>query len=86
MTGAERRASVSAIDEVVVLVIGRSGLRPVLSEAPELAELISEALAERQAELEEADSRVTLTEAPVEQSGILLQKIKRFFSLGHHDD
>jgi small-conductance mechanosensitive channel/CRP-like cAMP-binding protein len=86
MTGAERRASVSAVDEVVVLVIGKSALRPVLSEAPELAELISEALAERQLELEEADSRETLTEMPVEQSGVLLQRIKRFFSLGQNDD
>ena len=82
MTGAERRASVSAIDEVVVLVLGKGAIAPVLAENPEFAELISEALAERQAELEEADSRETLTEVPEQQSSILLKRIKRFFSLG----
>lgn len=85
MTGAERRASVSAVDEVVVLALGKSALRPVLAESPELAEQISEALAERQAELEMADSRETLTETPERQSGVLLQRIKRFFSLGSDD-
>ena len=57
----------------------------MLAENPELAELISEALAERQAELEEADSRETLTEMPERQSGVLLQRIKRFFSLGQDE-
>ena len=85
MTGAERKASVSAIDEVTVLVLNRNALRPVLAENPELAELISEALAERQHELEEADARETLTELPERQSGVLLQRIKRFFSLGQDE-
>ena len=85
MTGAERKASVSAIDEVTVLVLARSALQPVLAENPELAELISEALAERQIELEEADARETLTEQPERQSGVLLQRIKRFFSLSQEE-
>ena len=85
MTGAERRASVSAVDEVLVLVIDRDALRPVLAANPELAEVISDSLAERQRELETADARDTLTEQPEQQSGVLLARIKRFFSLGHEE-
>lgn len=83
MTGEKRTASVRAVIETELLVIDKSALQGVLEEAPDLAETISRILAERSAELEEAATMsASEKKRTVErETTVLLDRIKRFFSL-----
>lgn len=83
MTGAPRRASVRAVSDTEVLVVGKDGMKHVLEASPELAEQISDALATRQEELDSARSRTNtmVTERRVVERRELLGRIKEFFSL-----
>lgn len=86
MTGEARKASVSAVDEVELMVISKQAFQPVLEAAPELAETVSEVLARRAEELTHVDPKQTLpgsTSAP--ETGVLLDRIKKFFSLGNDE-
>ncbi len=81
LTGKRRTADVVAEEETVVLSLDRKALQPVLDQHPELAERISQTLAERQLRLYSApaDERDPENEQGVDQLEIL-QRIRRFFS------
>lgn len=87
MTGAMRTASVSAATEVDLMVIGKNAFQPVLETAPELAETISSVLTERNVELMSNDERKSSHgNLPAPSSGVLLGRIKKFFSLNSDSD
>jgi small-conductance mechanosensitive channel/CRP-like cAMP-binding protein len=83
MTGEPRSATVTASEDCEVYVIDRAAFQPILEDAPELAEQISEVLSARLAEI---DSRLvrridaTSDGSPTRQRD-LLQRIRSFFSL-----
>ena len=85
MTGEHRKASVRAVRESEILVIDREALRPVLEEAPELAETISRVLAEREEMLDEADDASTsdmgVKKSVERETSVLLGRIRKLFSL-----
>ena len=81
LTGQARNASVRAISPCELLVLGKPAFVQVLKETPTLAELISERLAQRRAELDALD-RVTpdITQANLAQhKSHFLQRIREFF-------
>lgn len=84
LTGAPRRASVRAVVDVEVLVVGTDAVKRLLDESPELAEQISDALTSRQEELDSAHSRTSESlggEQRVAERRELLGRIREFFSL-----
>ncbi|MCH9682198.1 MAG: mechanosensitive ion channel family protein [Deltaproteobacteria bacterium] len=85
MTGEARSANVRTMQDSELLVVGKAAFASVLADAPQLAERISEVLAERQQQLDSASSKPA---APAmqgaldgERSGQLLVRIREFFSL-----
>jgi small-conductance mechanosensitive channel/CRP-like cAMP-binding protein len=83
LTGEPRRATVRAIKECQVLVVGKAALAQVFESSPELAEHVSQTIALRQANL---STRLSEHTAPVpqtvaEHSHHLLKRIKEFFSI-----
>ncbi|MEM9456243.1 MAG: mechanosensitive ion channel family protein [Myxococcota bacterium] len=84
VTGEPRNANVRTLLEAELMVIGKAALAPLLDASPELAELMSQALAKRQQQLDTASSKspvVTEGEVDAERSGQLLVRIREFFSL-----
>lgn len=84
MTGEPRRATVRAVHECEVIVLHKHSLAPILTATPELAELISRKLAEREAELGERVAEKARRSQQVsveERSSVLLQRIRNFFHL-----
>jgi len=84
MTGESRAATVIAETECDLLVVNQTSFEKILHQSPALAEQITAVLVSRQDQIHEnlvsrtaRASRV----APDERSKILLQKIRRFFSL-----
>ncbi|MBW3660180.1 MAG: mechanosensitive ion channel family protein [Gemmatimonadetes bacterium] len=80
MTGADRTATVVALEPVHCFVIDRDALRETLEANPTIAEEMSETLAERQAELER--TRAALDEAARatgEDKHQILSRIRAFF-------
>jgi CRP-like cAMP-binding protein len=63
-----------------VIVLGHGAFRDVLEQNPDLAQRISEVLASRQAELEQAQSVRPELDRDT-RSGVLLARIRSFFSL-----
>lgn len=80
MTGGERTADVIALEETEVLVLTREALAPLLESQPELADHISQVLAERQVQRSEVEGQ---EEAPREtrDQQEMLGRIREFFSL-----
>ncbi|MFW6050986.1 MAG: cyclic nucleotide-binding domain-containing protein [Myxococcota bacterium] len=83
MTGAPRKATVRAVGEAELIVLGKGALRPVLEEAPDLAAHISRKLAQREEELGArlSEKRHNTTASVEERSNVLLDGIRRFFGL-----
>jgi small-conductance mechanosensitive channel/CRP-like cAMP-binding protein len=84
LTGEPRRATVRAVGECEILVVDRGALQPVLAADPDLAQLISRKLAEREAELGQrvaARRRRPQAQSVEERSGVLLDRIRKFFHL-----
>jgi small-conductance mechanosensitive channel len=83
MTGEQRRATVRAVGEVELLVIGKPDFAGVLEQNPALAKAVSDVLAKRQQELERRRDQDAVEEriSVAEKSGILLNRIKQFFSI-----
>lgn len=84
LTGEPRTATIVAISEVVVYVMGHAAFREILKKHPTLAEEMSRVLVSRQLEIEQL--RVVSPETEVEKQVIdrsrqLLAKIRQFFSL-----
>ncbi len=87
MTGEPRMATVRTLRETQVLVVSKGAFAKVLDASPELAERISEMLAERRAQLDSASSkqsaaRLTTTSREASKNE-LLHRIKEFFSLNN---
>lgn len=87
MTGEQRKASVRAVRETELLVIGKEALARVLKDQPQLAETISRILSERAAALSAKTTApgVAPEEMSERESRVLLTRIKKFFSLGNDD-
>ncbi len=83
LTGEKRAATVRAGASCELLVVATATLRPLLAEAPELAEHMSHVLARRQAQLEkQAESSAVVEVEQVEQhTRVLLDRVKQLFSL-----
>lgn len=83
MTGEKRKATVRAVSDTELLVVGKSVFQGVLEAAPDLAETISTVLAAREAALGERTSLLPDDERSREQDrrNVLLDRIKDFFSL-----
>jgi small-conductance mechanosensitive channel len=82
LTGEPRSASVRATKESTVLVVGKDAFARVLTENPELADLVSETIAQRQANRASKLSQLpSLVTPPGEQKVRLLQRIKEFFAI-----
>jgi CRP-like cAMP-binding protein len=75
MTGARRRATVTAITEVVALEITKVALEEILARAPDLIDSFGAILTRRQAELSRAA-------AEAERSDNIVVQIGRFFGIG----
>ena len=81
MTGEERAADVIACEETVVLVLAREALFPIFEQHPELAEHISQVLAERQTRLTEVHDRSgDEGRASAHDKVEILDRIRRFFA------
>jgi CRP-like cAMP-binding protein len=80
VTGERRRATVRAVGPCELIVVGHAPVRAVLEKNPELAQRISEVLASRQAEIDQAQSAQAASEH-AHRTSQLLDKIRRFFSL-----
>ena len=80
MTGEGRNATVRASVACEVLVIGHAAFAEVLERNPELLPRISEILANRQAEIEQAQTASQQFDQ-ARESLVLLDKIRNFFSL-----
>lgn len=83
LTGEARSATVRAGARCRLLVVGHEALRPLLRDAPELAERISRVLSKRRRQLDErAESSPSPTDQPkASQDRVLLSRIKQLFSL-----
>ncbi|HSI33067.1 MAG TPA: cyclic nucleotide-binding domain-containing protein, partial [Tepidisphaeraceae bacterium] len=85
MTGGERTATVVATTDSTCYRIDKADLEPILATRPEIAEDVAQILARRRTELDavredlnEDAKRRRMSEA----QGDLLQRIRRFFTLG----
>ncbi len=83
MTGEKRAATVRAVHECQLLVVGHEAFQSVLDAHPELAERMSVMLAERQLELDERQAIATAKnkDALAERSSQILSKIRAFFDI-----
>jgi small-conductance mechanosensitive channel/CRP-like cAMP-binding protein len=80
VTGEVRSATVRTTSTCEVLVIGHDEFSEVLERNPDLVQRISDVLANRRAELEQVHP-VSETFDKARESGMLLDKIRSFFSL-----
>jgi small-conductance mechanosensitive channel/CRP-like cAMP-binding protein len=80
VTGERRSATVRTSSPCEVIVLGQAAFRDVLEQNPDLAHRISEVLARRQAEIDQARSTPEELD-PETRTGVLLGKIRSFFSL-----
>jgi small-conductance mechanosensitive channel/CRP-like cAMP-binding protein len=83
LTGEARKATVRAVRETEVLVVGKAALARVFETSPELAAHVSQTIAQRQANLTSRLNELPpLPPHEVTQHGHhLLQRIKEFFSI-----
>jgi small-conductance mechanosensitive channel/CRP-like cAMP-binding protein len=80
VTGERRNATIRGSTVCEVLVIGHEQFAPVLEQNPDFAQRISDALAHRKAELKQAHMAGKSSDTE-QDSGELLTRIRRFFSL-----
>ena len=82
LTGAPRSATVVPFTDSVVYEIGKVDLQPILAECPQLAEELSEILAERQSRSRELASH-GLSDRPHSHStrSAILDTLRAFFGL-----
>jgi CRP-like cAMP-binding protein len=79
LTGAPRRATICAVDDVECYVIARVQLERLLGKNPSLADAIGRLLVERQREL--ASTEAAHAAAPAQAEADLLARIRHFFRL-----
>lgn len=80
VTGEPRSATVRARSVCQVVSIGHAQFAPVLEQNPEMVRRISDVLAKRQAELDQAQASHVSDDCS-EKSGEIFERIRRFFSL-----
>jgi small-conductance mechanosensitive channel/CRP-like cAMP-binding protein len=81
LTGEKRTATVQALAECEVIVVSRNAFKQVFDANPELVERLTQRLAHRMDQLNQAVSDATDGEADGERrSDILIQRIRKFFS------
>lgn len=81
MTGERRTATVRAVSECRLVVVGKSAFQDTLRTTPQLAERISALLATRQQELAARQASAQDGAAPTSSSAALLRRIRAFFDL-----
>lgn len=83
MTGEKRSATVRALSESEMLIIGHEAFKSILLAHPRAAEHVSRSLSSRQDQLEERASSLPAVPLPRrdEQEGALLSRIRSFFKL-----
>ncbi len=82
MAGEPRNATVRAAAPCALLVIDHAAFRTLLESVPGLAEHVSRVITERQAALDAQASAAPVSARSVaERSSVLLDRIRRFFSL-----
>ncbi|CAN5543159.1 hypothetical protein BH09MYX1_BH09MYX1_39210 [soil metagenome] len=81
MTGEPRRATIVAVDDSELYVIGRTELHSVLASHPEFAEEMARIIAERQAALDETESRTDRDSVVDERTSQIFDKVRKFFSI-----
>jgi small-conductance mechanosensitive channel/CRP-like cAMP-binding protein len=83
MTGDKRTATVRALTETELLVVGKAAFSQILTHAPELAEKIAEVLTHRQVQLEEHIAERARKAKPEQdaEAVALLERVKQFFQL-----
>lgn len=87
LTGEPRAATVTASIDAVVYEIDKDQLEPLLRARPELVEMLSRHLAERQMRNEERMTHASAEEKEAHAESLaeqLLGRISQFFGLGHH--
>jgi small-conductance mechanosensitive channel/CRP-like cAMP-binding protein len=83
MTGAPRRANVSAASDLECYRLDKQSFADLIHARPAIADEVSHVLAERQAALEALQQGVTASPQQVaHQRNELLEKVRRFFSIG----
>lgn len=75
LTGARRSATVTALRPTVTLEINKSGLAPILSQSPDLADQFAQMVAERKAELDEVHGSADW----LPSAGTVANRIRAFF-------
>jgi small-conductance mechanosensitive channel len=83
MTGEVRAASVQAVDACEVVAIGKAAFSAVLNSNPDFAEVISQRLAERKAELDVAGrpSQAAVRSSVDQNKGDFLRRLRELFTL-----
>lgn len=83
LTDSRRHATVKAIAESELLVVGKAALSQILEQAPALQETIQRALSDRQQMLQEltAEAEALPSESMKAPQGVFLGRIRDFFSL-----
>ncbi|MBI4748735.1 MAG: mechanosensitive ion channel [Acidobacteria bacterium] len=84
LTGEPRVATVIAITQVEVYVMGHAAFREILKKHPTLAEEMSRVVVNRQLEIEQLRTRISEIEVAkqvTDRSQLMLDKIRQFFSL-----
>jgi small-conductance mechanosensitive channel/CRP-like cAMP-binding protein len=87
LTGTPRTATIRTLDEAQFVVLTKEALRPLVVGEPGVAERLSETLAKRQAERDDAVQRAALeAREPGEDGGSqVLARMRRFFGLAGHE-
>lgn len=82
MTGDRRRATVKAMSDCELIAVGRGAFQRILLRSPEIAERVSEVLANRKAEFDRiAEETEQMPSSKEERTSQLLGRIKKLFSL-----
>jgi small-conductance mechanosensitive channel/CRP-like cAMP-binding protein len=82
VTGDRRTATVRAITETELLVVGKAAFAQILTHGPELAEKIAEVLAHRQTELDEHLAARSRQKPEQDAEAVaLLERLRNFFRL-----
>lgn len=81
LTGEQRKATIRSESEVTLLVVSKETLSPILAASPELAQEISEVLAEREGQLKTSSPSNLVAEKIIDRRGELLSRIREFFSI-----
>ena len=83
LTGSPRSATVRAVEPTEVLMLSREALAPLLEADPSLAEVLSQALAERRARSAASlESDHQRRDSGVSEADSLLDRVRSFFRLG----